>query len=85
MKQTAYTLIFMGGLFFSSQLAFAETNLEEKLVKEEVVKELRVEDSATRIGEEVIKTRALIMNVGQANELANEANLNIGKLEFYVK
>jgi len=86
MKRVVTSTIFLvGSLFVFSQALFADVSSSEETIKKEKVKELKVEEGATKIGEVKEKRRALIMDLGQQSELESEANLNIGKIEFYVK
>lgn len=85
MKQIVRHTVLVGSMLIFSQVLFADVSGLEETIKKETVKELKVEEGATKIGEVKEKTRALIMDLGQQSQLENEANLNIGKIEFYVK
>jgi len=87
MQKIVYRLIFMGTLLFSTQVTLADTSVEEN--KEDKVKELKVEDGATKIGEDIeedkVATRSLSMSLRESNNSENNTNVHIGKIEFYVK
>jgi hypothetical protein len=71
-----------------TQLSLADIQTEEQSVESSQPKPLKVEKGATKVGEEKseakVKTRSLKMEY--ANDTAQSgANMNIGKVEFYVK
>jgi len=81
MKFKRKKVLLMVALFTTPLLMATDSNSET--VKSEV-KELKVEEGASRIGEETQeKTRALTLNFEKSEVL--DANMNIGKLEFVVK
>lgn len=78
-------IVLVGSVFILPQALFSDVISAEETIKKETVKELKVEEGATKIGEVKEKTRGLIMDLGQGSQLDQAANLNIGKIEFYVK
>jgi len=82
-----FTIIF--SLLSLTQLNIADIELQEQSSKvaNNNPKKLVVESNATKIGENSsseIKTRAIRMEIQDDNS-QNKANVNVGKLEFYVK
>jgi hypothetical protein len=72
-----------------SQLTMAEPQSDEiEVKKSSKAKPLKVEEGATRLGETKndtdVKTRGLSLVLEPKNR-AESANMNIGKVEFYVK
>ena len=83
MKRELNILSVIVGLLVLSQLSMAELNVTEEPLPVEKAKVLKVESDSTKIGEEKIKTRSLKMEY--ADKPKSDANMNIGKIEFYVK
>ena len=48
-------------------------------------KPLKVEEGATKVGEDTSKAKTRSLKMEYANEQKANANMNIGKLEFFVK
>jgi hypothetical protein len=84
MKKRYQISILLMSMLFLTQLSVAESNSTAEQVE---AKSLVVEAGATKIGEEKKsepKTRGI--RVGYADDkLKPDANMNVGKIEFYVK
>jgi hypothetical protein len=83
MKKKLNMLTVITSLLVLSQLSMADLNVTEKPLPVEKVKVLKVESDSTKIGEEKIKTRSL--KIEYTDMPKSDANMNIGKIEFYVK
>ena len=71
-----------------TQFGVADIQNDEQQAESSEAKPLKVEEGAKRIGEDVPtdnveKTRSLKLEY--ANEPESDANMNIGKIEFFVK
>ena len=70
-------------------LSFTQQGISEQQIDESKIKELKVEKDSTKIGEDAkneVQDKKRSLRVEYSNDIANSsANMNIGKVEFYVK
>jgi len=88
MKSKLRVSIIIFSLLSLTQLSLAELKIKGNEVKNDIAKTLKVESNSTKIGEgnslKKPKTRALRIEHPNDSQ-QNNANLNVGKIEFYVK
>ncbi len=79
--------IIIFSLLFLTQLSIAELKIDNNSsIQNQKPKKLKVENGATKIGEgnsPKPKTRAIRLEL--PSESNSDTNLNVGKIEFYVK
>ena len=87
MKSELKITIIIFSLLSLTQLSIAELKVDDKSdVQSEKPKKLKVENGATKIGEDnTSKSKMRAIRMELQNESNENTNLNVGKLEFYVK
>jgi hypothetical protein len=83
MKNRLNIFLLIIGVVFLTKFSMAELVTTIQKVDTNKSKPLKVEEGATQIGEET-KMRSLKMKLPRGKPKEN-ANMNIGKIEFYVK